>query len=199
MRPLSARSVAVVRDLYDAAPMGNRSRYKMATAVCSCDAGGGCTAHGLSRRGLATVLRNEFGEGFELLLKQGTRRLVLQLARLFVEFCGAAADKDFRLVEGERVQKHHHLAQVVLNPRSTQGTGRGRLNGQGLAGEWLIGQARDPVDCVLQSTGQGEIVFGRAEDDTVSGPDRIREDIHWRREPGRILNVGIIDGKFSEG
>src|SRR5262249_6137898 len=91
------------------------------------------------------------------------------------------------------------LAQVVLNPASAQGAGRGRLNGHGLPGKWLVGQARDPVDRIFKPARQREIVFGRAEDDTVGRPDRIRKDAHRRRESGRILDVGIIERKFSEG
>ena len=54
-------------------------------------------------------------EGGELLADETDRLLVGDLARLGIDPRRAIADEDFRLVEGERVEKDHHPAQIVLH------------------------------------------------------------------------------------
>jgi hypothetical protein len=49
------------------------------------------------------VTPNKFGERFELLLDQIARGVVPQLATFVIEFGGAAADEDFRLVQCQRI------------------------------------------------------------------------------------------------
>src|SRR5262245_27249738 len=110
---------------------------------------------------LAAVALDERRERLELLLEQAARGLVLELAGLLVEARGAAADEDVRLVQRERVEEAQHLAQVVLNARPADRAGRRRLDGDRLADERLLFQTRHPVERILQSARQREIVFRR--------------------------------------
>src|SRR5690348_8697551 len=81
---------------------------------------------------------DEAGERFELLLDEITRGIVLQLAGLLIEFRGATPDEDLRLVQGERIEEDHRLAQLILNARPAERPRRGRLNRDRLAGERLV-------------------------------------------------------------
>src|SRR6476646_1142528 len=98
------------------------------------------------RSDLGAMPVDEPGEGLELLGDELAGRVVLQFAGLIVELSGAAANKDLGLVEGQRVQEHHHAAEIILNAAAAKWARRGGLDGDRLAGEGLVGQARDPVD-----------------------------------------------------
>ena len=82
---------------------------------------------------------------------------------------GVIADEYFWLVEGERIKKDEGPPQVILNARTAHGAGRSRLQRNRLAGKRLVGQARQPVDGVLETARDGEIVFGRADDEAIGG------------------------------
>ena len=68
-----------------------------------------------------------------------------------------------------------------------------------LAGERLVLQPRHPVDRVLETAGDGEIIFRRAEDHAIRGADGIGEGVHRRRKAGRVLDVGIVERKLGKG
>src|SRR5262247_4819352 len=91
-----------------------------------------------NRSGLAAVALDEVRERFELLLDQAARGLVLEFAGLLVEASSAATNENLRLVQRQRVEEHHHLAQVVLNARAAHRTWRCRLDGDRLANERLV-------------------------------------------------------------
>src|SRR5262245_2923163 len=175
-----------------------RASIKKATLAKRWIAGSGpaMTTEWLSA--LRSVALDERRERLELLLEQAARGLVLELAGLLVEARGAAADEDFRLVQRERVEEAQHLAQVVLNARPADRAGRRRLDGDRLADERLLFQTRHPVERILQSARQREIVFRRVEDDAVGGADGVGQRIHGGREAGRVLDVGIVEGKLGE-
>src|SRR6266700_6196506 len=85
-------------------------------------------------------VRDELGEGSELLLDEIARGFLLQLASLLVDLRRAAADENLRLVENEGIEKHHRAAHIVLHPGTADRTGRRRLKGDRLAGERLVRQ-----------------------------------------------------------
>src|SRR4051794_18351443 len=103
------------------------------------------------------MAHDEAGKRFELLLDEIDRRLVLELAGL-VELRSTVADENLRLVEGERIEEDQRFAQVVLNARAAERSRRCRLNRDGLADERLIRQTRHPIECILQSAWNGEVV-----------------------------------------
>src|SRR5262249_40391564 len=66
---------------------------------------------------------DEGRERRKLLLDEIAGRLVRELASLLVEFGGAVADEDLRLVERVGVEKHHGSPQVVLHAPAPERTG----------------------------------------------------------------------------
>ena len=136
--------------------------------------------------------------GGKLLPDESNRLLVGDLAGLRVDALRAIADKNFRPAEGQGIEKEHRPAQIVLHAAAAKRPARGGLDGDRLAGEWLIGHARYPVDRVLQAAGNREVVFRRVEDHAVGRPDRVGELLHRGGEAGRLLEVGIVERKFGK-
>src|SRR5262245_55594483 len=135
---------------------------------------------------------NEFLERFQLLLYQIARRLVLQFSGLLIELRRAVPYKDLWLVEGERVEEHHHSTQVILNASTTKRPGRGRLDGDWLSCKRLVRHARDPVDRILEAPRKREVILRRAEDDAISSAYRISQHCRSRGKAARVLNVRIV-------
>src|SRR3954468_12968839 len=77
---------------------------------------------------LPAVSLDELRECLKLLLDEVARGLVLDLAGLLVEFLGATANENFRLVERQRVEEHHHPPQVVLHAAAAERPRRHRLD-----------------------------------------------------------------------
>src|SRR5688572_3344172 len=125
----------------------------------------------------AAVRGDELRKRRKLLLDEVLRLRVLDLAGLIVDACRAVADENLRLVERERIEKHHGPSQVVLHAPAAERPGSSRLQGDRLADEGLVLQAGYPVDGVLQRAGDAGVIFSRHENSSVGRADRIGERV----------------------
>src|SRR5580658_4383976 len=125
------------------------------------------------RLGLGAVRSDELGESRKLLLDESDGWLVGDLAGLIIDALGAVADEDLRLVQGHRVEEHHRAAQIVLHAGTADRARRGRLQRDRLSDERLVLQPRDPVDRILESSRNAEIVFRGIDDHAVGDADGI--------------------------
>jgi hypothetical protein len=63
--------------------------------------------------------------------------------------------------------------------------------------EWLIREARHPINRVLERTRNAVVVLRRDDDDGIRRPDRIRQRSHVGRKP-LCLKVGVIKREAAE-
>src|SRR5579883_2644285 len=111
--------------------------------------------------------RNESPESVELLGDYLARGLILQRQRLFVELRLRQADEDLGRAEYEGIEKCQGHSQMILHTSAAKRSAGGRLNRDRLVPERLVGEARHPVERVLERARDGPIVFGRNDDDAV--------------------------------
>src|SRR5260221_4875928 len=76
-----------------------------------------------------------------------------------VELGVRGADENLGLVERVHVEEHARAPQIVLRATGAERAGGGAHDRDRLVGERLRGQARQPIDRVLERARDAEIVF----------------------------------------
>src|SRR5262249_17429557 len=117
-----------------------------------------CHEERVLRRAAALVCQRPGLQGFQELLDQTLRRLIVEVA-LVVEAVLRLRDHHLGLVDGEHVEEDADLAQVILRSRRAEHAAARAHHGNRLAVERLVRRARGPVDRVLENTRDRVVVF----------------------------------------
>lgn len=113
------------------------------------------------------------GECFNEAAGKIARAFAREIA-IFIEEVFGGADIGLRLRHGRDIETDKCLAKMMVGAKSADGTRRDRHHGGGLlAPDALAGGPRSNVERVLQCAGDGAIVFGRDEEQSIERCDAL--------------------------
>src|SRR5215831_9128435 len=117
------------------------------------------------------------------------RRCIRQVAFL-IKTSSSVADHHFGLVDGEHIEVHENLAQVVLRPRGADGPERCAHDRRRLPVPRAVAVgARRPVNRILQHAGHGVVVFRRHKQ---NGVRLAYPPLQLRDFGGRVLLLVLV-------
>jgi hypothetical protein len=106
------------------------------------------------------VALDKLGEGLQLLGDELARGLVFECAGLVIQFCSAAADEDFRFVQGQGIQEHHHAAQIVLDAAAAERAGEADWIAIGLPAKGWFDRRETQSMAFLRPPGREKLYSG---------------------------------------
>ena len=131
------------------------------------------------------------GEGLDVGFRGTSRSGALTRSPFVIERIADTADVGLRLLQHRNVEKDQRLAQMMIGAEPADGTRRIADDAAGLAVENALSVGtRSDIDGIFQNAGNGPIVFGRHEQDSIRFPDTLAETHPVGRRRG--LEVLVI-------